>query len=116
MRTANAYTTEFTQAEIDRLVQLTPRGRDNAMPAWKLAYLVGEPVDCDGNGLGSENTSPTFRRMVREANRRGIAICSCSKGFFMAETRFEVDAYMESLERRMVALAERVNDLRGCYV
>jgi hypothetical protein len=70
----------------------------------------------DALGLSRGRTAEFIRELARLANANGIPVCSCSKGFFLAETQGELDDYVANLFSREHGLRCRIIDLRKINV
>lgn len=70
------------------LVSVIPSGQAAALPMKDLAQRFG---------ISKRET----RKMIEDARRAGILICSCDKGYFMPETVPEIREYAQRVKARI---------------
>jgi hypothetical protein len=71
------------------------------------AYQVAAAVGL----IESDKTYPQTREYIKEIIADGTPIGSCSKGFFLIQTAKEMQAYLNSLMKRQIALSKRITNL-----
>lgn len=94
----------FQPEEFYRVLKVIPVGRFNG---------TNVPAIATAAGIKDDGTHRRTREMIRFANLRGIpVVVDPYYGIYYAEHQAEIDRYIESIERRQLALAERVEGLR----
>lgn len=84
--------------DVHRLLDALEVGREKAKTADELADQIGTP---------QERTQLPIRELAEKANQEGFPVCSCSRGFFLADSREDLLIYSRSLAHRALALLER---------
>jgi len=85
-----------------------PAGEDNARPVSEIA-----------EDLAMTDTDPT-KYKIRQIIRRLIIehekpIGSCSNGYFLIESRQELDAYLDDLRQRKRGIEKRIRAIRSAF-
>jgi len=71
-----------------RLLELIPTGRDNARTAQEISDVLG---------WGRRD----FTKEVEKLRCKGVAVCACAGGYFLAETTEELENYCKRFRKRL---------------
>ena len=72
--------------EYEKIVELIPKGKENAIHQKKLAKLTGV-------------TPARIKSLVRIARRDNIPICSCYDGYYLPKNKQELDDFIKKHEK-----------------
>lgn len=97
----------MTNRQKNQILVHLKRGKANAMDARDIAKAIGAK---------RERTEVIVRSAIRDLNLNGHPICSCSKGFFIADTQAELDEYVRSLRKRIAGVQQRISALERVTV
>lgn len=92
----------YTSTDVQRLIAQIPRGKSNAIHAADLAILLG---------YSPHPNQEELRGLIRYAINQGELIGSNRTGYWIIDTREEVEAVLNSLERRAQGVCDRRNNL-----
>jgi len=95
--------TNFTQAQRQIMLQTLQVGRQNAIRAKDIARLINFPT-----GGNQEKLRQLIKECIeQDGDLIGAATGSVNPGFFIIDTINELEAYLDSLERRTRSDNER---------
>jgi hypothetical protein len=94
----------FTEQQYDAVLRFIPCGRESARTTHNVRVF---------SGIEDDSTNRRTRAIFVAANERGVPVVANGKGVFIAETVEELEAFIENLEKRQLALATRVTTLRA---
>jgi hypothetical protein len=103
---------KYVKIDTVRQVEQTMRGLGavGRESAWPLKCLLPHMRDI---GLGGEDAPRTLRSVISAAPRHGIAIVSCNKGYYIAETLTDLELCIQDLKSREHELFKRRLDIIG---
>jgi hypothetical protein len=93
---------QFSNADIRRLVSELPKGEINAINAPDLANRLG---------YSSAPNQETLRALIRQAINQGELIGSSHSGYWILDSKVEVEEVLDSLEQRSQGVCDRRNSL-----
>jgi len=97
----------MTQIERIKDILLHHKGAENAIYAAEVARLIGLPKE-EGNR--------TIRVMIEQAiYAYGLPIASNHYGYFLIETPFELNHYLQSLNARVTGIEKRAKTIADNY-
>lgn len=92
--------------ETDLLLRALPIGKHNAIGAHELRRRIGTKRG---------RTEERVRKLVRQLLAEGIAVASCSRGYFICATSAEVAEYIDSLLGRIAGIESRIADMKEAW-
>lgn len=96
-----------SNSEIQRLLEIIPFGKENAMHAEDIAVSMGYPVG--GNQVET-------RQLIRSAIQQGNIILSTPKdGYWRSKTKQEVEDYIDSLQNRAAEIITRSTEIKNAW-
>lgn len=93
----------FTQADINNLMSILQRGKQNAIHAVDLAI---------GLGYNPSPNQEDTRALIRYAIENGELIGSNNNGYWILDSVAEVDEVLDSLEGRAQGVCDRRNNIK----
>lgn len=86
----------------DKLIKVmnNHRGKENAATTSQIAKELG---------IKENYTNTHIRKATLEALEKGCCICSCDKGYFVANTYTELTEYINSLYSRIFGIQKRMS-------
>lgn len=94
--------TQFTSADIIKLMSQIPKGKSNAINAADLAVRMG---------FSAAPNQEELRDLIRMAINNGELIGSSSSGYWIMDSLQELEEVLNSLERRAQGTCDRRTNL-----
>lgn len=98
--------TSFSRAEINQLINNLPKGKMNAINAPDLAKQLG---------YSSAPNQEELRALIRQAINEGELIGSSKQGYWIINSKAEVEEVLNSLEQRAQGVCDRRNKLLNSW-
>lgn len=96
----------FPRSEITRLVANLPTGKATAINAHDLATILG---------YSSAPNQEELRALIRQAIDEGELIGSNNSGYWLINSRIEIEDVLNSLEQRAQGVCDRRNNLLNTW-
>jgi hypothetical protein len=97
---------KFTSIEIKLLLAALPLGKINAIHAANLALKLG---------YSAAPNQEELRALIREAIDQGELIGSSNSGYWIMDSRAEVEKVLKSLKQRAQGVCDRRNNLLNSW-
>ena len=86
-----------------KILQVLKRGKGSSLPSSAVRYEIGAP---------ESRTDVLVSRLIRDLIEEGHPIGSCQKGYFIIESKEELDEVLEDLRARAAGIETRIRKLR----